>query len=296
MAENKQLEPWQVDAIEILAQNPACGYRSSSSSQVEPTALALLALHSYMRAQAAKQAANWLADHQQTDGRVAAEETAEAPGWATALAILAWHSMDATRWDPNITLGVQYLLGVQGKVFTDHKRLVGHDTMIPGWSWIKGTHSWLEPTAMSVAALQATGHGQHPRAIDGRRLLVNRILPDGGCNYGNTFVLDQPIRPLAQPTGIAMLALAGQQTIGDGVAATLNYLESYLAGPVTTASASYALMALAAHGRSCDVGRIRTSAQETLARHAGPAHLALALLAAKGRDSALVRVCMESAS
>jgi len=49
----------------------------------------------------------------------------------------------------------------------------------------------------------------HPRADEAVQLMLDRILPGGGCNYGNTIVLDQLLRPHIQPTGIVLLALAG---------------------------------------------------------------------------------------
>lgn len=290
-----QLETWQVKALELLAQAPSCGYRAHSAPRVEPTSLAAMALQSYQR-ESARQASGWLAEKQLADGRVSDDLEADPPGWGTGLAILAWKSTDENEWSGNIERGVRYLLSVQGKVMDDPDRLVEHDTTIPGWPWIGETHSWLEPTAMAVAALESAGYGDHPRTIDGRRILLDRILANGGCNYGNTIVLKQQLRPLAQPTGIAMLALARRESNNPRLTSTLDYLEKYLSGPVTTLSASYASIGLCAHGRSCvDAKRkIRSAAEETLRRHAGPGHLALALLAAAGRESALVRTCLES--
>ena len=288
-----QRETWQNDALDILSSRPVCGYRADSSPQVEPTSLAMMSLQTHQRIDAVYLAGDWLAKHQRDDGRVAAEDSVEAPGWGTGLAILAWCANADGRWDSHIKRGVDYLLNTQGTVFENKDRLVEHDTTIPGWSWIQGTHSWLEPTAMSVAALQAAGFGSHQRAIDGRRLLVDRILPSGGCNYGNTIVLKQFMRPQAQPTGIALLALAGSQHADrEKISKTLDYLETYLTGPTTTISASYALMALAAHGRVGRVERIHGAVQETLARHVAPGHLALALMAVEGRESSLVKVCL----
>src|SRR2546428_787916 len=84
----------------------------------------------------------------------------------------------------------------------------------------------LAATAMHVLALKAAGHRDHPRTREAVRLLIDRLLPGGGCNYGNTIVLGQELRPQLQPTGLAMLALAGETDPDGRVAMSLAYLKS----------------------------------------------------------------------
>ncbi len=291
MIDSTHLATWQEDALAVLTERPVCGYRNSAAPHVEPTALCSLALHAYQCSDQANAAADWLAEQQHSDGRIAAEQTKQAPAWGTGWAILAWKTI-GDRWASHIERAVQYLVHFEGKPVYDANHYVEHDTTIPGWPWIQGTHSWLEPTAINVLGLEAAGYGDHPRAVSGRRLLANRILPNGGCNYGNTVVLSQTLRPHVEPTGLAMLALANRVSDDPRIDASLDYLESYLKGPVTTLSASYAILGLAAHGRHYDLSRIGVAAKETLKRHAGSGHVALALLAAQGKESPLIKVCM----
>ena len=88
---------------------------------------------------------------------------------------------------------------------------LGHDSSLIGWPWVEGTHSWIEPTAWAVLALKAVGLRQHPRTREAVRLLVDRLLPEGGCNFGNTYVLGQQLLPHLQSSGICLLALAGEK-------------------------------------------------------------------------------------
>ena len=79
--------------------------------------------------------------------------------------------------------------------------------------------------------------------------MTDRLLPDGGCNYGNTIVLDQALLPHVVPTGAALLALAGESDATGGIAKSIAYLEQTLGPHTTSMSLAYGLLGLAAHGR-----------------------------------------------
>jgi hypothetical protein len=103
---------------------------------------------------------------------------------------------------------------------------------------------------MFVLALKAAGQGNHPRTREAVRLIGDRLLPAGGCNYGNTIVLGQTLLPHVQPTGMAMMALAGEKHHAPQVELSLNFLRRELCQDTTTSSLCYGLLALAAHGRT----------------------------------------------
>ena len=278
---------WQEEALLELGRRAVCGYRRQARPQIEPTAFVAMALSDYGLNKPAGQACDWLARKQRADGRISVGGAEDDPSWGTALAILAW--TQNANYRSAVKRAIDYVLSVKGTTSENPEKLVDHDTTIVGWPWVQGTHSWVEPTALNILALQAVGVGDHPRAIDGRRLLTDRLLPTGGCNYGNTIVLGRLIRPHVQPTGLALLALANQPD-GDGrIRASLNYLERFLSGSLATASASYAMLALAAHHRAVDLRRLDEPVRDTLRQGARPLQLALALIASKGNDSILVR-------
>jgi hypothetical protein len=178
------------------------------------------------------------------------------PRWPTSLALWAWSAMDAAaetrRFQRNIEAAVAWSLADRGKA-APRSPQIGHDTELVGWSWAAATHSWLEPTCFFVLGLRAAGCGEHPRVREGVRLIADRLLPNGGANYGNTIVLGQPLLPHVQPTGLAMLALAGENLPDPRIGKSLDYLQRSVEPHGAPASLSYACLGLAAQGRPISV-------------------------------------------
>jgi hypothetical protein len=112
-------------------------------------------------------------------------------------------------------------------------------------------------------------------------LLLDRQLPSGGCNYGNTSVLGQRLLPHVQPTGLALLALAGE-TADSRITKSLKFLEREGVRSSGTASLCYAALALATHG--VDVpelpSRLETAYERCVRSQSSPYKLALLALAA----------------
>jgi hypothetical protein len=282
---------WRQHALDELAHQPICGYRRQASAYSEPTALAALALQSHGRIQAASKAALWLAGCQRNDGSLGLSASEHQPSWPTGLAVLAWRSLGAD-WSDNVERALEWIIRVQGDTFENSENLVGHDTQIPGWSWVRGTHSWVEPTALNIAALKACDYSDHERSVDGIRMLRDRLLSAGGCNYGNTVVLGQSLKPHVMPTGLTLLALANEPDLDGRIGTAVDYLRESISHRVTTASLSYALLGLAAQGIVSQEAHsaLATAVQRTNQHHGSPPHLSLALLAAQGKDSLLVRM------
>ena len=281
---------WLGDTLDALSRQPRIGYADGEAPACEPTAIAALALAQHSKLAPAKTAADFLAENQATDGSVGVRPGEPTPGWPTSLAVVAWHAVgnalrgdpsDANEFQPNIDLGVAWLLSVQGSKL-DQSEVFGHDMQLVGWAWVEGTHSWLEPTALAVLALKAAGQSNHTRTREAVRLILDRQLPGGGCNYGNTVVLGQRLRPHVQPTGMALLALAGEVDSSGRIAKSIAWLRRSI-GPETTAgSLAWAVLGLRAHGAELP------QTDEWLAQAAGtlrvpsPHALALLALAAKG--------------
>ena len=153
----------------------------------------------------AEQAAALLVERQEADGRVPVIDGASKALWPTAPAALAWKVVGG--FEKPLALAVDSLLNTFGEAGTGMPD--GHDVTIPGWSWIEGAHPWVEPTAMAMIALRACGKADHQRVRDGVRLLLNRQLPHGGWNLGNTIVFGNELLPVPDSTGLALVALAG---------------------------------------------------------------------------------------
>jgi hypothetical protein len=272
---------WRQELVERLAASVPCGYFARGEAASEPTALAGLALHAYGKTDSARRAADWLVEQQAKNGAVGVTATQATPCWPTSLAMLLWQSIGAgDRYGEPIARAVEWTIHERGKTHAQRPD-ISHDTTLVGWSWAADTHSWLEPTAMFVLALQAVGRSQHPRTREAVRLLVDRLLPHGGCNYGNTIILGQELLPHVQPTGIVMMALADEQISDPRIELSLQYLERELSAETTTASLCYGLLGLAAHDRApADrVTWLEKAYQRTNQNGASPYKLALVALA-----------------
>ena len=224
------------------------GYRDAGSPAVEPTATAGLALL------AAGEAAAAPGRRRPGPGPAAGRVNARGPrhttsGWATPHAMLLWGALDG--FDDNRRKARDWLLSIGGKPVREDaadRPALGHDASLIGWSWVGGTHSWLEPTATAVLALIAAGSRDHPRVREGLRLIVDRAIPGGGWNYGNKAVYGTALRPQPGPTGLGLLALAaGDLRESPAAAPAIAYLRRVLPATHAAASVGWGVLGLRAH-------------------------------------------------
>jgi hypothetical protein len=273
-------------------------YRVRQSAMSEPTALASLALlatddpagSSFPLVQ---QAGATLAGWQQPDGSVGIAANQPTPAWPTAMAVLLWR-VEGRRQD-QLHKAVRWLTRRTG-LPVPLEAVTGHDTTIPGWPWVEGTHGWIEPTAWAVLALHGAGGGEvRPRIEEGLRLIRDRATPLGGWNWGNSTMFNVPIRPQPDLTGLALLALSIDRKQDRKVEKGLRYLEARLPETSTPRSLCWGLLGLEAWGRR------PAEADAWIERAVGRApageymHLAELLLAA-GRTRSLALLGLEGAS
>jgi hypothetical protein len=96
-----------------------------------------------------------------------------------------------------------------------------------------------------VIALMVTGHRQHDRVREAIRMMLDRQLPHGGWNYGNTLIFGRELHPMPESTGAALVGLTGQVEQGT-VARSLDYLQGEIDRLRTPVSLGWALLGLAA--------------------------------------------------
>jgi hypothetical protein len=234
-----------------------------------------------------------LAAGQGPDGRVALDAEHPEACWVTPLAALAWHG--DPRHEGPASRAVGYLLATTGRHWPRQPgAATGHDPAIRGWPWIEETHSFVEPTALALLALRRAGQGGHERAREGVRLLLDRQLPRGGWNYGNTTVYGQELRPAAVETGVALTALAGVVGQGD-VLRSLNYLQAEALKLRTPLSLAWAAVGLGAWGAFPATARGALLAIAAAPAALSTTLLALVLLAATG-DAGRARVLPREAA
>jgi hypothetical protein len=122
-------------------------------------------------------------------------------------------------------------------------------------------------------------------------LLVDRLLDIGGCNYGNTFVLGQRLRPHIEPTGITLVALADESIDDPRIQRSCKYLESALTAETPPISLGYGLLGLIAHRPITDTMSERLAGAYRNMNQVDPSPVALALLslAAQQNDCPLIK-------
>ena len=281
---------WNDELLDRLAARIPCGYHSKGPASTEPTALAALALSAAKRPATA--AMDWLAGLQAADGSLGPTAAQSSPGWPTGWAVLATLAVGryANSRPFDVPRAVNWMLRTAGDALQGPEKTGQTSPIVVGWPWVTGTFSWVEPTAIQIVALKAAGLPSHPRTREAMTMLVERLLPSGGCNYGNTIVLGQELRPHVQSTGLAMLALAGQPDPDGRIGRSLDYLAASLSIDTTSASLSYGLIGLAAHNRfPANASQMLQAAyRRTIARDGAAYKLALLSLAALGEQCPLI--------
>ena len=188
-----------------------------------------------------------LAQAQLGDGRVPISPRHAATAWPTPLAVLAWQGDPAFAGPRKRAL--DFLTTFTGRHWKlEDRSVVAHDPSILGWPWVEGTHSWIEPTSLGLMALTAGGLGDHDRAVQAQEMIMDRQLPSGGWNYGNTKIYGRELRPMPESTGVALNAVAGRVKEAQ-VARSLAYLAERLKTLRSPQSLGWGAMGLGAWGR-----------------------------------------------
>ncbi len=260
---------------------PAPGGVTTASAETEAS-----------RASAASPASGAIARLQAADGRVSVSPLHPGAFAPTSIAILAWHGR------PELAearaRAVSFLLEQRGDHFPRSPASpLAMNTELAGWPWIERTFSWAEPTALALLALDSAGEGDHPRAREGRALLLDRQIDAGGWNYGNARVFGSELRPAPESTGLVLAALAGRVS-ARAVAASLALFDGFAPTMRTPLALGWTLLAWSAwKGAPADFAA--TAIRETLGREprygsydsAELALLAVATLSPRGLLAAL---------
>jgi hypothetical protein len=213
--------------------------------RADATAWAVLALEAYRGSRdLTVSACRRLSECQLLDGRLSAVDGHPEAYWPTALALFAWKTVPG--FEKELDRAIQFLIVSSGKISPKQDNdLVVHDTSIKGWPWIENTHSWIDPTSIAILALKACGYEKHERVLEAVRMILDRQLPAGGWNYGNTVVFGKQLRPIPESTGHALCALAGYAEAKD-VKSSINYLNHEVVRIRTPLALSWSILGLTA--------------------------------------------------
>ncbi|NPV04420.1 MAG: terpene cyclase/mutase family protein [Syntrophaceae bacterium] len=237
---------------------PEGGFAARPGGEYRPdaTSWAILALRMCgIDSQRLHAAMHRLGESQMKDGRLALSPEHPDVYWPTPLAIMAWHRNP--EFAPRVSRAVSFLLKTSGTHFKrDPQSPGGHDTSIRGWGWTEETHSWVEPTALSIMALRFAGYSGHERVSEGTRLLLDRQLSRGGWNYGNTTVFGTELASMPESTGLALSALSGL-TDRQSVSRSIALLKESVRTLQTPLSLGWAILGLSAWGeRTVDANNL----------------------------------------
>jgi len=242
------LHPYLEQLIQRQTDQGGFSEQSGGIDQPDATAWAICILqHDEQFTSQLKPARDYLTKNQLKNGSVPIVQEHPDTVWPTPLAVLAWHS--SSKHQAQQKQAIEFLLSRYGHHWASNQQkedsLLEHDPSIHGWPWVANTHSWVSPTALAMLALSVTGHRNHERVKEGAEMIVNRQLPHGGWNYGNTFVWGQELRPFPETTGMALNALAGRVS-PNHVERSLEYLARELPTLRTPVALGWGLLGLAA--------------------------------------------------
>jgi hypothetical protein len=259
------------------------GYRAGTSSRLEPTALALLALGE--ADQLTQVVARW--PHR---GGILLEPGIGLPNYAAnALAALVGLSSDRSRPASWVVQLLNDLLAVKGrKTPAADPAINRQDNSLLGWPWVDDTFSWVEPTAWCVLALRrglphVPADVARNRIDEGQRLLLDRVCTPGGWNYGNSNVFRRQLPPYVPTTAVSLLALHGRRD-RDVLRSADTLYERRLTEPSGLAL-GLTVMCLSVYGRPADDVREALAAQWGKVRYLGNITASALALYAHGAGS-----------
>jgi hypothetical protein len=258
--------------IQVQNADGGWGYGASNNTSPEPTIYTALAL--YRSDDKSKRAAvrglNWLVAQTKSNGAIALPEQKD-DHWSTLLHLFALAKMQ-TSVDLQARI-VEWVFNSKSQI-AEKVEEVPLDGKLMGWAWAKGTFSWVEPTSYGLIALKVAGKSDHPRVIEGAKLLADRVCDDGGWNYGNHEVMGQHLTSYIPTTALAAMALqndGGHQKIIDN---SLAYLSREIGSNVSTLNLALTILCFNVYGRNAEELKPRLLArQQSDGSWRGNAHL-----------------------
>jgi hypothetical protein len=190
------------------------GYLPGHYPTVEATAAVIIALRDEPRAsKMVEWGFRWLRTTQHTDGGWGYAADDEESGWGTAWAVLAFAKRQI--YDETYRRGVEWLintksLGNRDDDFSKLDELVdASDSIVHSWPWYPGEAGWVEPTSLSILALEKEKDNQAiaTRLKQSFTYLQQRRCPNGGWNVGNPMMYEKALPGRASQTAVVILAL-----------------------------------------------------------------------------------------
>jgi hypothetical protein len=153
-----------------------------------------------------------LIDIQNADGGWGFNQHDQVSSWLSAWSV--WTLSRIEPASPQVQNGVNFLLAQHVMQINNLDDLAAGikvaniDFSLRGWPWRTGEASWVEPTALSLTALNSAGLKSSERIQEAVNYLDNRRCPGGGWNVGNPVMFGAVLPARAHPTAWSLLALS----------------------------------------------------------------------------------------
>jgi len=244
---NHEIYPYIEDLRKRLLIEGGFTSRPGGKYRPDATAWAIVALSiAGTKAEFLKSSRIRLVKDQLDDGRITISAEHQDVIWPTSLAIMALHG--SSEFDVPKAKAITFLLNTTGEHWAKKPdQPIDHNTAIKGWPWVVNAHSWVEPTALSIIALRISGYERHQRTQEAQLMLMDRQLPKGGWNYGNTRVFGKELHPMPETTGIALAAIGGQAP-NSSIKKSILYLKTNIDKMQTPLSLGWSILGLSACG------------------------------------------------
>lgn len=183
------------------------GYYPGKTSRIEPTSWTALCLSREQSKGDLAGTASWLVSRMGLDGFLD-DVTGDSPNMGfNGLGAIALRS--AGTLSPEAHRLLVSLSAIKG-VALQNDDTNRQDNTLQGWSWVRGTFSWVEPTSWCLLALKKStplAKDSSARIDEAERLLFDRVCQTGGWNYGNSNMLGKELYAHVPTTALALLAL-----------------------------------------------------------------------------------------
>jgi hypothetical protein len=140
------------------------------------------------------------------------------------------------------------------------KKFLKVDLSLRGWPWLPGEGTWIEPTALTMLALESIPGPEVTKRLNEAFLYIqDRRCPDGGWNVGSPAMFNLALPGRGYPTAMVLLALF-KSGLGNIQGNDISFLRSEMLRDGSVLTLAWGLLALRTLGEDDVWAEARLSA------------------------------------